>query len=149
MSERSHIVWTWLDDNGDPFYVGWGVRGHYHPAKALWMSRTQYDSPLMDHLRGLSKEPKRARDSDQPVMSRVDARGLAMSKREDFKERGFKLINDRPYGSRSGGGACRELLGPDLTVYESVRDAARSLDVNPSSVTRWCQKDDSGWDFLS
>ena len=113
------------------------------------MSRNQYNSALMEHLNSLTREPKRARDGEQPVMSRTEARGLAMSKRESFRKRGIKLINDRPYGSRSGGGATRGILGPDLVFYESVRDAARIFNVNPSSVTRWCQKDGSGWDYIN
>jgi hypothetical protein len=149
MTQRSHVCWTWVNDEGDPWYVGWGVHGHYHPAKALWMSRNQYDSPLTEFLRTLSKEPKRAKNAAYPAMSKIEARGLARSVRENFTKQGFKLIDDRPYATRCGGGARRKILGPDLTVYESVREAATAVGVNASSVTRWCQAVDSGWDFLT
>jgi hypothetical protein len=149
MSQRSHVVWTWLNSKSEPVYVGWGMNGHYHPAKALWISRNQYDSPLTEFLRTLSREPKRSKDSNHPAMSRIEARGLAMSKRENFRAHGFDLFDDRPYATRCGGGASRKVLGPDLETYDSVRDAAAAIGVNPSSVTRWCQGIDSGWDFLT
>ena len=149
MSARSHVVWTWVDENGDPIYVGWGVDGHYHPAKALWMSRSQYDSPLTEHLRTLEREPKRSRDSKQPHLARNEAQNLAKIKRDQFKNRGFKLFDDRPYATRCGGGARRKVLGPDLETYDSVRHAATAVGVNPSSITRWCQNVDTGWDYVN
>ena len=148
MSQRSHVVWTWLDEKRKPFYVGWGVHGHYHPAQALWMSRNQYDSPLTERLRTFRTEPKRTKNSNHPAMSRNEARGLAVSMREDLTLKGYELLDDRPYVTRCGGGAARQILGPDLSIYTSVREAAAAAGVNPSSVTRWCQKVDSGWDYV-
>ncbi len=142
-------VWTWLNDEGEPVYVGWGKFCLTHPAKHVWASRKAYDSELNDWLRTLEREPDRKYDELTARFSRTEASAQANFMRKDLKAKGAKLLDSRPKGTKAGGGAARGVLTPDLEIYESVRQAATALGVHPCTITRKCRTEGSGWDYLN
>jgi len=147
MRKQFH-VWIWKDAAGNPFYVGWGKYEVSHPAKRLWASRDQFDSPLTEFLRRFSKEPDRVNEAADVAMSREDARALAEGIRESIRKKGGIILDSRPKDSRVGGGLARKVLAPDLNVYDSVRQAATDVGCNPSTITRWCQEVGTDWDYV-
>lgn len=140
-------VWVWLDHNEEPVYVGYGNANEGHPAKRLWERREQFRCPLFDWLRDLPVEPKRDRQITSSLLSRSQASAIAEQLRERYKRNGYDLLVVRPEGSYAGGGSGRQVLDPELRVFPSVREAAIAYEVNPSTVTRWCQQRED-WDYL-
>lgn len=149
MSKPTFCVWTWLDDDGNPVFVGWGKHVLTHPAKHVWASRNAYESELNDWLRTRAVEPDRVYGEGAARFSRNEASHQANFIRQTLKKKGFKLLSSRPIGTRSGGGSARGVLSPDLEIYESVRQAATVNGVHPSSVTRWCKDEDNDWNYLT
>jgi len=141
-------VWVWTFEDGDPAYVGWGRTTINHPAKAIWAQRDKYESELNRWLRTLDREPLRSAQLYGQDLTKIEASTLASELRRLYKRKGFTLLDSRPDGTRLGGGRKRMVLGPDLELYESVRHAARVVGYHPSTITRYCQTEDSGWDYL-
>lgn len=141
----SHVVWTWIDEDKNPKYVGWGKYETTHPAKTLWAKRKSMRSRLNDWLLTLDREPERSDHISQVMMTQTEASAIAAELRRQYRG---QLLDSRTLESRRGGGLGRGVLGPDLKLYESVREAAADIDVNASTITRWCQAVDSGWDYI-
>lgn len=145
---RTFVVWSWFDKAGRPVYVGFGKDYPVHPAVKLWDSRSMVKSDLTRWLREHDKEPERLDHCGLVQFYRREAANVAASLRKRYRDNGDCLLDPRPWGTRSGGGSPRAVFGPDLTVYDSVRHAAVDQDVNPCTITRWCQTDGTGWDYL-
>ena len=148
MPKAQYCVWTWLNDDGQEVFVGWGKFVLTHPAKHVWASRDAYDSELNAWLRTLDCEPDRTFEG-AARFARVEASHQANFVRRTLKKKGIKLLSSRPTGTRSGGGSARGVLSPDLEIYDSVRQAATANGVNPSTVTRWCKDEESDWNYLT
>jgi hypothetical protein len=150
MPKPTFCVWTWLNDDGEPVYVGWGKQVLNHPAKHVWASRDAYDSELNFWLRTcIHGEPDRSYGEGAAKFAKNDASHQCNFIRQTLKKKGYKLLSSRPIGTRSGGGSARGVLSPDLEIYNSVRQAAAAQGVNPSSVTRWCKDEDNDWNYLT
>lgn len=151
MSKSKHVVWGWEDQDGNPRYFGWGPfkRVGIHPASTLWLRRDEFDSPLTQWLRTLDVEPFRMLSVPVIPMTKSAARAYCVQKKEKCKAEGFDILDVRPIGTYIGGGQRRRVMGPDLTIFLSVRAAARSAGVNPSTITRWCQTEGTEWDYLN
>jgi hypothetical protein len=139
------VVWTWLRDDQTPAYVGWGEFTIAHPAKHVWNSRDLYDSALNEWLRSLDKEPKRDTLTPSIPFHKREARAIATAMRKAFREEGHNVLESRPSGTYNGGGGAKRVRSPDLTIYDSVRQAAEANGVSPSTISRWCQAADSEW----
>lgn len=154
--EKSYTVWLWFDDSGDVRHVGYGqfLRGVAHPARIRWEeSRTnESDSPLDLWLCDYPICEPRRETFGPTVMSESEAVGLCAGLRARHKE---TVLKTRGLNSYAGGHPKRGVyrFSEDLNkcaAYESVRDAARSVDVNASTVTRWCQDDTNPeWGYLT
>lgn len=144
----SYTVWIWKDDQGTPKYVGWGKITINHPAKYAWAIREKYDSDLNKWLRENEQEPRRD-VVDDIRYSKEDACYVANKLRRMYDQEGVELLESRPHGTRKGGGRAKPVLGPDLQIYDSVRSAAKSEGVHPCTITRYCQTEGSGWDYLN
>jgi len=145
---RIHVVWTWLDEEDRPVYVGWGKFTKTHPAKTLWARRHVVNSELCRWLRSLKREPNRyERTSSIIPLSGPEARAIAKARTEKLKAAGFRLLDSRVDETRIGGGSGRPVIDPNLEMFQSVREAAAHYGVNPSTITRWCQTDDTQWNF--
>jgi len=149
MPKATFCVWTWLNDEGTPIYVGWGKFHLTHPAKHVWASREAYPSELNDYLKTLDREPDRRYDELTSRFSGADASFHANFVRRKLKKEGVVLLSSRPTGTKIGGGLARGVLSPDLEIYPSVRRAAVANKVHPCSVTRWCKDPDSEWNYLT
>lgn len=147
--DRKFVVWTWLYPNGSPAYVGWGEFKITHPAKAVWASRAKYDSELNDWLQTLEAEPRRDEETVSIELHKSEARAIAQAKRMLLRAKKENILESRPRDSYAGGGGPRQVLGPDLTIYSSVRAAATDYGVNPSTVTRWLRANKDGWSYVS
>lgn len=147
---KKFVVWTWFEDSNHefPMYVGWGVHDVNHPAKRLWAKRHGAGSPLNDWLRTYKYEPIRVDHGGIVGYYCDEAQSVAAVKRQSYRAAGHELKSTRPYGTKTGGGAARPIMAPDLTIFQSVRAAATDVGVSPCTITRWCQSDDSGWDYL-
>lgn len=146
MSKGQYTVWVWKDETG-PRYVGWGKVCLKHPAKYAWALRESYKSELNDWLCQHEKEPERV-DLGVLRYSREEASFVAQKLRKKYEREGSNLLASRPEGSYTGGGSARAVLGPDLQIYPSVRRAAVIEGVHPSTITRYCQTEDTDWDYL-
>lgn len=146
---QKYVVWVWKEQ-GVPRFVGWGRMGRNHPAKELWAKRHGADSDLNLWLRGFEKEPDR---SDQRGLLRQfykhEASSIAVALRIKYKNEGYSLLDSRAWGSYEGGGAARMVMSPDFTIFGSVRQAAVDEGVHPSTITRLCQAEGTGWDYLN
>jgi len=149
MNNAQHCVWVWKDVGGNPRFVGWGNFQETHPAKRMWALRKSYPSQLNRWLVMLACEPDRESADALILLQKAEARALALAYRKQFKDAGYDMLDSRPEGTKLGGGANREVLGPDCEVYSSIRQAATDVGVNASTITRWCQQVDSQWDFLT
>jgi len=148
-TKKKFVVWTWRRDDGTPAYIGYGSYRAAHPAKALWAKRFDVESPLNDWLRTMDAEPSRENWETEVRFYRAEAQAICAEARRKARREGHKLLSNRPHGTKEGGGAAREILGPDLATYRSVRDAATRVGVNPCTITRWCQSVDSGWSYVN
>jgi hypothetical protein len=145
---KKFVVWEWWD--GDtPVFVGWGRIGRNHPAKDLWARRQGAKSDLNAWLLKHESEPKRVDRAGIVNYYRHEASSIAMALREKYKAEGFRLLDSRPWGTREGGGAARMVMSPDMAIYHSVRQAAVDMGVNACTITRWCQTEGTGWDYLN
>lgn len=149
MPKAQYCVWTWLNDDSEPVYVGWGKHCLTHPAKHVWASREAYPSQLNDWLKTRDTEPDRTYGEGAGRFSKVEASHQANFIRRTLKKQGAKLLSSRPTGTRSGGGLARGVLSPDLEIYDSVRQAAAANEVHPCTVSRWCKDEDKDWNFLT
>lgn len=149
MAKPQYCVWTWLNDDGDPVYVGWGKFSLTHPAKHVWASRKAYSSELNDWLCTLDSEPDRTYGEGAARFSRGEASHQANFIRRTEKAKGHNILSSRPTGTRSGGGSARGVLSPELDIYDSVRQAAAEQKVHPCTITRWCKSDSSDWNYLT
>jgi len=147
--QKKYVVWTWFDENDIPKFVGWGRHGRSHPAKKLWAQRSGMDSDLNIWLQSFKSEPKRIDHSGIVWYYKYEAAAVSTAYRDKYKDQGFKLLDPRPWGTKEGGGAARMVMSPDFTIYGSVRQAAVDECVNPCTITRWCQSEDSDWDYLN
>lgn len=145
---RKYVVWSWHDADG-PKYVGWGERVYQHPAKRIWARRNHFASDLNVWLRQHDREPRRVDYTSIVGFYRDEASLVASSHRDIFRRKGYQLLDSRPWGTKEGGGAARAVMGPDLEIYDSVRQAGMAEGVNPCTITRWCQTEGSGWDYLT
>lgn len=144
----SHCVWIWTDKQNQPKFVGWGTFEGAHPAKKIWARRNAFSSELNRWLVQLEQEPNRKQLYPIVLMSKIEARAMAKAYTKKLKQADYAILDNRPQGTKIGGGANREVLGPDLEVYNSVRHAAAEVGVNASTITRWCQQVDTRWDYL-
>ena len=147
-SQKKHVLWTWLFDDGKPAYVGWGEGVVTHPAKSVWACRNKYDSTLNRWLQILGREPQRDNATTMLRYHGVDARLLCQQKREKFRREGENLLDARPLATYAGGGGSRRVLSPELQIYRSVRRAAIQIGVHPSTITRWCKEDGCEWCYI-
>lgn len=150
MTERrkKYAIWTWLNGNGAPVYIGWGAYENTHPAKSLWAARYKQESELNTWLRGLSSEPRRANTSTTIPMYKKEARSIAEESRRRARRNGYVLLSSRPDGTKAGGGKGRAVMDAEGNIYRSVRAAASDYCVNPCTVTRWASSPNSGWCYL-
>jgi len=148
-SLRKYVVWVWFDVDAKARFVGWGRMGQSHPAKKLWAQRQGEDSDLNIWLRTFSSEPNRKDYTSAVQMYRHEASATSQALRKKYKAEGCDMVDPRPHGTKEGGGAARMVMSPDLTVFGSVRQAAVDEGVNPCTITRWCQTDGTGWDYLN
>jgi hypothetical protein len=147
---KTYMIWTWIDEDGVPFYVGWGKMEIAHPAKRVWARRNSVTSDLTIALRTYKREPKRGRkDSSLVPLTRAEASGIAVARREQYKSDGIAILSDREHGTKVGGGAGRAIMGPEFEVYNSVREAAAAYGVNPSTITRWARRPGSDFDYVN
>ena len=123
--------------------------GRSHPAKKLWAQRRGIKSDLNDWLRTFDSEPERIDHTQALPMYRHEASNLADHLRKKYRREGHFLLDPRPWGTKIGGGAARMVIAPGLTIYGSVRQAAVDLGVNPCTITRLCQQEGTGWDYLN
>jgi hypothetical protein len=146
---KNYKVWTWFhEDKKTPAYVGWGEAHLVDPALRIFRHASDYDSELTEWLRGFTHEPPRKNVTPSVKMTKREARAVAEAIRERLRAKGINLLCAKPR-DRLGGGGPRKILAPDLTVYGSVRQAAASEGVSPSSITRRCSTEGNGWDYLS
>lgn len=148
-AHKKYVVWTWFDEDETPKFVGWGVYSRTHPAKTLWAQRNGIDSDLHIWLRKFKTEPKRVERTGLVQYYRAEASAVAAVLREKCAKDGYKLLDPRPWGTKEGGGAARMVISPDFAIFGSVRKAAVDMGVNPCTITRWCQTDGSGWDYIT
>lgn len=149
MTKQRFVVWTWTDADGTPRFVGWGRASRQHPAKQLWAKREGADSDLNFWLRTFTEEPRRIENAGIVRYYKHEAAAIAEGLRNRYKNDGNELLDTRPWGTRIGGGLARMVMAPDFAIYDSVRQAAVDEGVNPCTITRWCQSDKSGWDYLN
>lgn len=152
MSARTKrfVVWTWTDPDGTPRFVGWGRVGRNHPAKQLWAKREGCPSDLNQWLCQHDAEPRRIEHAGIVQYYKHEAAAVAAGLRERYtKLAGVELLDPRPWGTKIGGGLARMVMSPEFTIYDSVRQAAVDIGVNACTITRWCQSDDSDWDYLN
>jgi hypothetical protein len=111
-----------------------------HPAITRFAGRFDGDSELDTWLQSLDEEPKRVTFGND-VISFEEAIGFVMGLRAKFAE---TLLKSRGPASYSGGhpkkGVYR-FCAEDITkcaAYTSVRETAKAMGCNPSTITRWC-----------
>lgn len=153
---KNFTYWVWADDFGFPTFVGWGAYkkqkkyGLKDPSTVVFEKRFDFDSELNVWLRNFSTEPLRPDwfPSERTFFHKVDARTLCVNTRKKLIHQGWVLLNPKPFDAMTGGGRRRAVKGPSGT-FESVREAARMLDVDPGSITLWCQAKKDGWHYLT
>jgi hypothetical protein len=111
--------------------------------------RRGQNSDLNQWLREFDSEPERKDENPIIRFYRHEASTVAQGLRDKYKQAGHNLLDPRPWGTKEGGGSARMVMSPDMTVYQSVRQAAVDEGVNPCTITRLCNRDGSGWDYLS
>lgn len=141
MRHKAHTVWTWQDVEGVVRFAGYGMYLEKHPAVERFARRFEGDSELDVWLQSLDGEPKR-RTFGHEVVSLEEAVGFVMGLRAKFAD---TLLKSRGPSTYSGGhpkkGVYR-FCAKDISkceAYESVREAAKDMNCNPSTITRWCQ----------
>lgn len=147
-SRKKFVVWEWRDRTG-PRFVGWGRKGRNHPAKDLWARRRGQRSDLNNWFLSFDSEPERKDHTAAVPLYRHEASHLSTYLREKYRREGYTLLDPRPWGTKSGGGMARTVMSPDWTIYGSVRQAAVDNGVHPCTITRLCQRQGSGWDYLN
>jgi hypothetical protein len=122
-----------------------------HPAIARFAKRGESDSELDIWLQSLDNEPNRVTFGNE-VVSLEEAIGFVMGLRAKFAE---TLLKSRGPSSYSGGhpkkGVYR-FYAEDITkceAYLSVREAAKAMNCNPSTISRWCgDRKNVAWGFI-
>lgn len=155
---RKYTYWVWFDDDTlSPVYVGWGPyvnQGRFglkHPSSVLWGKRFDFDSELNDWLRNYEiNEPTHCETFTLKLQffHKVDARTIAVNTRRKLVKEGFALLNPKPFDKLTGGGRRRPVKSPDGTIYRSVREAAKTLSVDPGSIVLWCRATKNGWTYF-
>jgi len=137
---KNHTVWTWLDADDVVRFAGYGQYIDAHPAVNRFAARFDADSELDIWLQSLDEEPKRVAFGND-VISLEEAIGFVMGLRAKFAE---TLLKSRGPASYSGGhpkkGVYR-FCAEDISkceAFTSVREAAKAMECNPSTITRWC-----------
>lgn len=154
--EKNYTYWIWCDDLGVPMFVGWGryIKQRKYtlkePSTVVFEKRFDFDSELNLWLRQYNEEPLRCEPFSikKTFYHKVDARTLAVNNRMKLIREGVRLLNPKPFESMTGGGRRRPVNGPS-GMFESVREAARMLDVDPGSITLWCQAKKDGWHYIT
>lgn len=149
MSASKYVVWIWQDQTGTIKYIGWGSAEYRHPADDVWTDRNKWASELNDWLRLLKTKPRRKKDYNNVVMGRDEARRLATELTQREAAKGNTLLSARPYNTYTGGGHGRCVMGPDMELYRSVRQAAKMAGVNASTITRWCADEQTEWEYFA
>lgn len=144
-TRQKYVIWIWRDEDGEPRFVGWGRHGRNHPAKQLWAKRNGAASDLNHWLRTFDAEPEREELGGIVRFYKHEAAAICSGLREKFEN----LLDPRPWGTKLGGGAARMVMSPKFAVFDSVRQAAVDEGVNPCTITRWCQAEGTGWDYLN
>jgi hypothetical protein len=138
---RAHTVWIWKDYEGTPRYVGIGQYAIRHPAIDKFEARFDDSSDLGKWLQLLDEEPER-QTYGPGVVGRKAAVAMAMGLRAKYADTLFGQRDPKTYKGGPPARGVYHFCASDLeksTVYASVREAARDVGKNPSSVTRWCQ----------
>lgn len=154
--EKNYTYWVWADDFGFPTYVGWGryVKqkryGLKDPSTVKFEKRFAFDSELNIWLRNFETEPLRPDwfPQQRTFYHKVDARTLAVNTRKKLISQGWAILNPKPFDAMVGGGSRRPVTGPSGS-FQSVREAARMLEVDPGSITLWCQQQKNGWHYVT
>ena len=140
MRHKAHTVWTWLDADSVVRFAGYGMYIDAHPAITRFAARFDNDSEVDSWLQSLDEEPKRETFGND-VISLGEAIGFTMGLRQKFAA---TILRSRGPASYSGGHPKRGVYkfdAEDVTqcaAFTSVRDAAKAVGCNPSTVTRWC-----------
>lgn len=151
MRYKQHTVWTWLDADDVVRFANYGMYLETHPAIARFANRFQSDSELDIWLQSLDGEPRRETFGHE-VVSLEEAIGFVMGLRAKFAE---TLLKSRGPSSYSGGhpkkGVYR-FCAEDISrceAYASVREAAKAMNCNPSTISRWCTDPKNvAWGFI-
>lgn len=140
------FVWEWLDEENQVRFLGKGnLQNEENPADVLWDKRREMNSPLGHWLCGMTKQPKRSDQVITQAMYESNAEALYTQRLRQHKKANVDLLSTRPFGTWAGGGGRRAIISPEGDVYESVRQAAQETGVAGATITRYCQKADSGW----
>ena len=141
MRSKNHTVWTWQDADDVVRFAGYGQYMDKHPAIDRFEKRHEGDSELDLWLQSCDEEPKRT-TFGQEVVSLEEAIGFVMGLRSKFAE---TLLKSRGPSSYAGGNPKKgvyRFCATDISkceAYPSVREAAKAMECNPSTITRWCQ----------
>jgi len=149
--QKQHTVWTWHDDEDVVRFAGWGKFIDEHPAITRFNERHERDADIDLWLQSLDEEPTR-KTYGAEVVSLEEAVGFVMGLRNRYVD---TLLASRGPSSYTGGhprkGVYR-FCATDLTkcdAFASVRDAAKAMGCNPSTITRWCKDPKNvGWGHL-
>lgn len=129
--ENNFRVFTFTDDAGAVFYAGIGKSD---TADKLWKHRNRERSPLNDVLSNFAAPPTLT------VLGRnlteSGAEDLLAVVRSRLLAEGAELLSTRPIDSfRTGGGVSMAVV-VDGFWFKSIREAARVLEVNASTIQR-------------
>lgn len=153
MRYKQHTVWTWHDSEGVIRFVGYGMYDDDlgHPAVARFNERFNGDSELDMWLQSLDEEPTRKTFGNE-VISFQEAIGFTVGLRAKHAD---TLLKSRGPSSYAGGHPKKGVYRFDMNdlskcdVFESVREAAKAIGKNPSTVTRWCKDPkNEGWGYI-
>jgi hypothetical protein len=145
MLERNKdwCVWVYVDAADRPTYIGVDRArpGKPHPAVELWDKRFRESTSVASWLRGLHAMPK-YNTLHGPGISQVAALELASTNRAVLRDLGLRLLTTREtvsyaQGETHGGGLAKAVIDDKGNVYASMRDAARTLGIDHSSVSRY------------
>jgi hypothetical protein len=154
MPAENHYVWAWLNDKGEPVYVGRGrigPRGN-HPAAVKLAVRHERESELNLWLRSLSAAPTRSPIVPSMAMSSAGAQAIWSGTRRQLQDRGVRLLSDRytdrkPETYNAGRKPPRAVIDPRGDLHPSVRAAARDWGLTPAAITLHCQRG-KAWRYL-
>lgn len=149
MHPPTYYVWLWLDDEGQPRYLGTGSRDdELLPWTEVWNKRYEADSDLNIWLRRCPKAPTKSSDITARPMTKREAYALSSTLRQDLLKQNVLLLSCRPYNTTTGGGSKRPVVSPNDDMYVSVREASRMENIPAGQITRLCQDRKSGWRYL-